>query len=109
MQPPIPPLKPGAPAARVFIEIDGQINKEVRLDKPSLTIGRQDGRDIQIKHQSVSRSHARIIAENGVWIVEDADSVNGIVYNGQRVKRTALSNGDRVFVSPNIALLYKTI
>ena len=96
-----------APTPHIFIEIDGRTVQEVRLDRPVLTVGRQDGRDIQIKHQSVSRTHARIIAENGAWFVEDAGSVNGIVFNGQRVQRAAINNGDRVFVAPNISLLYR--
>lgn len=98
-----------APMPHIFIEIDGKMVQEVRLDKPVLIVGRQDGRDIQIKHQSVSRTHARVVNENGTWFVEDAGSVNGIVFNGQRVQRTAINNGDRVFVAPNIALLYKTM
>ena len=83
--------------------------QEVRLDKPVLTVGRQDGRDIQIRQQSISRTHARILNERGTWFVEDAGSVNGIVSNGQRVHRVAINNGDRVFVAPNIALLYRVI
>ena len=95
------------PTPHIFVEIDGRTVQEVRLDRPVFTVGRQDGRDIQIKHQSVSRTHARIIAENGNWFVEDAGSVNGIVLDGKRVHRAVINNGDRVFVAPNIALLYK--
>jgi pSer/pThr/pTyr-binding forkhead associated (FHA) protein len=98
---------PGAPTAQISIEIDGKIIQECRLDKPALTVGRQDGRDIQIKHQSVSRTHAKIIVENGSWVVEDAGSVNGIVFNGHRVQRATVKNGDRVFIAPNIALIFK--
>jgi pSer/pThr/pTyr-binding forkhead associated (FHA) protein len=47
------------------------------------------------------------VNEKGKWFVEDVGSVNGIVFNGQRVHRTAINNGDRVFVAPNIALLYR--
>ncbi len=98
-----------APLPHIFVEIDGKMVQEVQLDKPVLTVGRQDGRDIQIRHQSISRTHARILNERGTWFVEDAGSVNGIVSNGQRVHRVAINNGDRVFVAPNIALLYRII
>ncbi|MBA2681224.1 MAG: FHA domain-containing protein, partial [Ktedonobacteraceae bacterium] len=98
-----------APTPHIFVEIDGKMVQEVRLDKPVLTVGRQDGRDIQIRHQSVSRTHARVLNENGTWFVEDAGSVNGIVANGQRVQRVAIHNGDRVLVAPNIALLYRVM
>ena len=98
-----------APLPYIFVEIDGKMVQEVRLDKPVLTVGRQDGRDIQIRHQSVSRTHARLVNERGTWFVEDAGSVNGIVFNGQRVQRVAVNSGDRVFVAPNIALLYRVM
>ena len=102
-------LGPATPpaTATAYIEIDGKIIQEVRLDRPALTVGRQDGRDVQIKHQSVSRTHAKIVSENGTWVVEDAGSVNGIVFNGHRVQRTAVNNGDRVYIAPNIALIFK--
>ncbi|GAC1503817.1 MAG: hypothetical protein NVS2B12_15530 [Ktedonobacteraceae bacterium] len=98
-----------APRAHIFIEIDGKRVQEVKLDKPVMTIGRQDGRDIQIKHQSVSRAHARILAENGTWFIEDAGSVNGLVFHNQRIQRTSVSNGDRVFIAPNIVLIYNVL
>jgi ABC-type multidrug transport system ATPase subunit len=96
-----------APAASVQIEVDGKVIGERRLDKPLLTIGRLAANDIQIPNQRVSRVHAKIYSQDGVWIVEDADSVNGIVYRGNRVERCSLSNGDRVYIGPAAVLHYK--
>jgi ATP-binding cassette subfamily B protein len=95
-------------AARVLVEMDGKIIKELSLDKPVLTIGRLSGNDIQIPNQRVSRLHAKIHWENGTWVIEDAESVNGLVYQGNRVERLPLSNGDRVYVAPTAALLYRS-
>lgn len=94
------------PAARVSIEMGGKIIGERQLDRPLLTIGRLASNDIQIPNQRVSRRHATIHAENGVWIIEDAESVNGIVYRGSRVDRLVLSNGDSIFVAPGTVLHY---
>src|SRR5581483_527414 len=85
------------PAARVLIEIDGNVVGSVQLNKPSMTVGRLNGSDVQVPNQRVSRLHARMLVEQGTWIIEDAESVNGIMYQDQRVKRVALKKGDRIY------------
>ena len=92
--------------ARVLVEIDGKVVGERRLDKAVLTIGRLSANDIQVPSQRVSRLHAKIRWENGVWLIEDAESLNGLVYQGQLVERLALKNGDRVHVAPTAVLQY---
>lgn len=92
----------------MLIEIDGAITTGIQLNKPTMTIGRLNGSDIQVPNQRVSRLHAKVIAEQGAWVIEDAESVNGIVYQGNRVKRLRLSNGDRIFLAPNVVLQYET-
>ncbi|HBE26448.1 MAG TPA: hypothetical protein DDW33_12260, partial [Ktedonobacter sp.] len=94
--------------ARVVIEIDGKVIGERLLNKPLLTVGRLSSTDVQIPSQLVSRLHAKIRWENGRWLIEDAESLNGLVYQGQRVDQLALTNGDRVFIAPKVVLLYET-
>jgi FHA domain len=94
--------------ARVLIELEGKIVGERVLNKPILTIGRLPGNDIQVANQRVSRLHAKIHSENGSWIIEDAESVNGLVYQGTRVERLVLSNGDKICVAPKAVLHYQT-
>ena len=105
-QTPTPENKP--PAARVLIEVNGKVVGQRALDKPSLTIGRLSSNDIQVPSQRVSRLHAKINAHNGLWIIEDAESLNGLVYQGKRVDHLALSSGDRIFVAPGAVLQYQT-
>ena len=76
-------------------------------NKPTLTVGRLPENDVQIPSQRVSRLHARIRWENSTWLIEDAVSVNGLVYQGHRVERLALSDGDRVYLAPTAVLHYK--
>ena len=94
--------------ARILIEVDGKIVGEHRLDKPLMTIGRLQGNNVYVPNQRVSRLHARIRYENNAWVIEDADSVNGIVYQGARVERLALNNGDKVYIAPTAMLCYQT-
>ena len=93
---------------RVLIEIDGKVIGERALNKSVLTVGRLSGNDVQIPAQRVSRLHARIRQENGTWVIEDAESLNGLIYRGQRIDRIMLSNGDRIYVAPTAVLQFVT-
>jgi len=95
--------------ARVRIEVDGKVIGVRKLDKPVLTIGRLSSNDVLVPSQRVSRMHARILWENGMWLIEDADSLNGIAYQGRRVDRHVLSNGDKIFLAPDSTLFYETM
>lgn len=94
--------------ARVLIEVDGKVVGERRLDKAILTVGRLSGNDIRVPSQRVSRLHAKIRWENGDWIIEDADSLNGLVFQGNLVERLILKNGDRVHVAPTAVVQFAT-
>jgi ATP-binding cassette subfamily B protein len=96
--------------ARLVIVMDEKIIKEHQLvpTKPLLTVGRLSGNDVQIPNQRVSRLHARIRWVNGAWMIEDADSVNGLIYEGNRVERHILTNGDCIYIAPKVAILYET-
>ena len=99
----VPPVN-----ARVLIEIEGKIIGEHPLNKTMMTVGRLSGNDVQVPSQRVSRLHAKIRWENGRWLIEDAESLNGLIYRGNRIDRLALTNGDRVYIAPTAVLQYMT-
>ena len=92
---------------RILIEIDGKIVSERPLNKQLITVGRLSSNDVQVPNQRVSRLHAKLRHENGVWLIEDAESVNGLMYQGNRIERLALTNGDRIYLAPTAVLHYK--
>jgi len=98
------------PPARVIIEVDGKIVGERRLDKPLLTVGRQSSNDIAVPSQRVSRLHAKISwnKERGIWQIEDAESLNGLTYQGHRVDQHSLRKGDRIYIAPSAVLQYES-
>ncbi|HYU74514.1 MAG TPA: FHA domain-containing protein, partial [Ktedonobacteraceae bacterium] len=97
--------------ARVIVEVEGKLVGERRLDKPVLTVGRQASNDVPVPSQRVSRLHAKIRwdKENGAWLIEDADSLNGLTYQGRRIDQHVLNRGDRVYIAPAVVLLYETL
>jgi hypothetical protein len=65
-------------------------------DPSELLVGRHCSCDIVISDLSVSRRHARLVARDGRWILQDLASTNGTVLNGLRVGRCELRAGDRL-------------
>ncbi len=94
---------------RILVEMDNQIIGEYTLNKTLVTIGRLPSSDIHIPSQRVSRFHALIRWKNGAWIIEDAESLNGLTCQGQRIDQLALVHGDRVSFDPTIVLHYEEI
>lgn len=74
---------------------DGQVR--FALGRRS-TIGRTPDNDIQIDARHVSRHHAVILGSAQHCIIEDLESVNGVLVNGKRVTRHFLHNGDVVTI-----------
>jgi ABC-type multidrug transport system fused ATPase/permease subunit len=95
-------------AARIAVEVDGKPFYERALDQPMLTVGRHSESDVRVPLQGVSRRHARIVREDSGWVIEDADSLNGLIYQGRRVDRLMLKDGDCVYITPSAVLRYTT-
>jgi ATP-binding cassette subfamily B protein len=112
-QPPRVPDTPvpgeSSPRARVIVKIEGTTVGEYALSKAILTIGRYATSDICISSPRVSRFHALIRWRYGAWIIEDAESLNGLSHEGQRIDQLALVNKDQVFLDPSILLEYEEL
>ncbi len=67
------------------------------LVNPSITrIGRSPDQDIVLRHDSISRQHARIERIGGQYVLIDAGSTNGSFRAGRRVARAVIEDGDEV-------------
>jgi hypothetical protein len=67
-----------------------------RLDAPATLLGRSRQCDVVLNDPNVSRRHAEVRREGDGWVLVDLDSTNGVLVNGQEVKRAALADGDRL-------------
>jgi DNA-directed RNA polymerase specialized sigma24 family protein len=67
-----------------------------RVLSPPVTIGREQGNDLQLGDEGVSRFHARIEIHNGELVLTDLGSTNGTRVNGAAVKTHRLQAGDQV-------------
>jgi len=82
--------------AKMILSMDGLVLKEIQLDKERLTIGRKPHNDIQIDNLAISGEHAAIVTILSDSFLEDMNSTNGTLVNGQAIKKHFLRNNDIV-------------
>jgi len=89
--------------ARLLLLHDGLPVRSYTLREPGVTIGRGPDSDIALDDSAVSASHAVIRVETDPYLegrqvatLEDLNSTNGTLVNGQAVQCRVLRQGDRV-------------
>jgi|GEM_PF-1751394 len=70
--------------------------RKVPLLPMTMSIGREHDNNIELKDPEVARYHARVLFENGRFVLEDLESSNGTWLNGEQIKQSSLVNGDRI-------------
>lgn len=77
-----------------------EAGREFAFDQDSVLIGRTAECDVILYDSGVSRRHARIFNEAGLFYVEDVGSSNGTLVNGTRITRQPLKDGDSIALGP---------
>jgi membrane-bound lytic murein transglycosylase D len=82
-----PPIvsPPTAPAIVAVLPEGGE-----RRFTATFRMGRGEECDIRIDREDISRAHAEVAWEDGVWIVRDLQSTNGTFLDGKMVERANL-------------------
>ncbi len=90
---PQPPAYPGAGGGPVLYAVfEGQ---KYPIVKDEFYIGRSNKScDLIVKDPNVSRQHARIVRHQGQFWMVDMGSTNGIEFQGTRVDRRPIGEGD---------------
>lgn len=70
-----------------------------------LTVGREEGNDIQLNDERVSRCHLKIQQDNDRLVLTDLDSTNGTKVNGAECQLKILRHGDLIAVGRSLMLL----
>lgn len=73
-----------------------EMEREFIINKPLVTIGRGEDRDIQFSDRALSRRHCEILYQGGVLTIRDAGSQNGIKVNGRTTMEQVLKDGDLI-------------
>ncbi|WP_300319731.1 FHA domain-containing protein [Accumulibacter sp.] len=80
--------------AKLILSMDGLVLKEIPLLKERMSIGRKAHNDIQIDNMAISGEHAAVVTILSDSFLEDLNSTNGTLVNGQSVKKHFLKDGD---------------
>ncbi|HMJ56261.1 MAG TPA: FHA domain-containing protein [Polyangiaceae bacterium] len=87
-----PAAAPAGYAGQLSVVYAGE---RVAVNKDRFIIGRgKQSSDLTIKDPNVSRQHAMIEFLNGQYYMVDMGSTNGVEYNGQRISRRPIAEGD---------------
>ncbi len=75
------------------------IKRRLEFEDRSIVIGRHPDCDIIIDDASVSRRHAKIENDDGLYYIEDLESRNGTLLNNQAIHRsTRLFDGSEIMI-----------
>jgi len=79
----------------LIVQIKGQ-EYRYEIDDPLFTIGREESNSLCIPVSTISRRHALIKFNQGEYLIEDLQSSNGVVVNGEKYQEILLAHGDVV-------------
>ena len=80
----------------------GKVYEEL---SPPLTVGREEGNDIQLNDERVSRCHFKLQRDNDRLVLTDLDSTNGTKVNGAECQLKILRHGDLIAVGRSLMLV----
>ena len=82
--------------ARLIAHLPDGPTREFRLDQGRVTIGRRADNDVCLPFPAVSAEHAALVTIGADSFLEDLDSTNGTLVNGERIAKHFLRDGDRI-------------
>jgi diguanylate cyclase (GGDEF)-like protein len=92
--------------AHLIVLAGESLGQMFRLERPEVVIGRAAGTDVRLQDDGVSRRHARIVLVDGQLGIEDLESANGTLVNGEPVRRAILRDGDKIQVGSTTILKF---
>src|SRR3989475_1548949 len=87
---------PGSGVFPTLVFVQGNEQRTINLDHSPFSVGRKVDKDLVIADPRVSRDHALITSENGLFYVLDQGSKHGTFVNGERLQRKTLERNDPV-------------
>src|SRR5450759_5127198 len=83
--------------------------KNIQLHKATLTIGREPGKDIVVSDLSISRRHAQITLNGGIWTISNLTQQNTVTVNQRDVppfQQSPISQRDTIRLGTETTFLF---
>jgi len=90
---------------KILLKFKNSEIKTIETDKAEITIGRNPTNDIHIDNLGVSKQHAKIIRQDGAYLIEDLNSTNGTFINDKRVARAVLNENAVVHIGKHSLII----
>jgi two-component system cell cycle response regulator len=100
------PRVPTGPSAYLVVIAGPSFGEMYKLKGNRAVLGRGDRVDIRVLDDGVSREHAAIEREGGRPVLVDLRSTNGTFWNGERVTRQDLTDGDKIAIGSTTILKF---
>jgi general secretion pathway protein A len=85
-----------APPPVLFVSYNGELLRELVLDRPRLLIGRSEHNELRISSRFVSRHHALFVRHGDATFLMDLNSTNGTFVNSRRISNLMMRHEDIV-------------
>ncbi|HEY6125078.1 MAG TPA: AAA family ATPase [Steroidobacteraceae bacterium] len=91
--------RPSRVLSKLVLSTDGKAVAELHLMPGRKVVGRTPDNDLQIDSKFISRHHCQLVTgSDGITVIEDLNSTNGIMIRDKRVRRHSLRDGDVVTI-----------
>lgn len=89
-------------SARHMVLTDAEQKFMFTLNSKEILMGRHISVDLRFPDLSVSRYHALLTLDNGIWTLKDLDSKSGTYVNGQKINEKQLHPNDEIRIGKKI-------
>jgi len=88
----------------IDVVVGGGLPRRHRVESMECSIGRAKDSDIPIADSKISRRHARITWSRDHFEIEDRISTEGVLFEGHRIDRRTIADGDRYQLGPALLI-----
>ena len=77
----------------------------IPLIRDRLTIGRRESCDICLRFPNISGLHCELEFQDGIWVIRDLGSKNGVKVNGVKIKQKQLRDGNEIAIANRVFVI----
>jgi two-component system, cell cycle response regulator len=92
--------------AYLIVLAGNEVGKMFKLEQGEIVLGRSHRAEVRIEDDSISRMHAKMTLRGQEVYIEDLQSSNGTLVNGERITKSGLKDGDKIRLGETVILKF---